>query len=83
MATALEEFVRERLRLDIWLGIDDAMGEEWYLTEADFDCMDLRGLDRRHMQREIDELDNNYVASSEDSSGGEYYEDLADLDSSS
>lgn len=55
MATAVEEFVTERLGFDLSLGIATAMEEEWYLTEANLDYVDLRNLDRLHIQRKIDE----------------------------
>lgn len=84
MATAVEEFVTERLGFDLSLGIATAMEEEWYLTEANLDYVDLRNLDRRHIQRKIDErwLPNGAWSSMERSGGEDDYVVESNKDSS-
>ncbi|KAF8848567.1 hypothetical protein BDZ45DRAFT_753689 [Acephala macrosclerotiorum] len=72
MATELEEFVKDKLDLDVDLGILPAMVEEWQSTGADLDQVDLRGLGSDDVEDMVNgprDSDQECCTSSEDDSG--------------
>ncbi|CZR55048.1 uncharacterized protein PAC_04934 [Phialocephala subalpina] len=71
MTTELEDFVKERLCLEVDLGILTAMAEEWHSTGAELDNVDRRGLGLDEVKEAVDDLRNasqNCLTGSEDDS---------------